>query len=150
MATGSEVVTQDGISPVLERIRRLGVITIGSPEEAQLEIAKRIMGGASAEDVLADQSLPEAEELIGQPLQIEGVSFLESDYKEGLGVYALIEARDTVDGSLVRFTCGGTNVISQLARLAELNAFPVVCALVKAPRQTAAGYWPLWLKAVTS
>lgn len=147
MATSTEVVNQEGTNPLTARIARLGLLDIGDADVIAFQIAQRIMDSDSPEAVLAEQTLPDAAEFLGQPLQVEEVGFLKSDFEGGLGLYAIIAGRAVGTDEPFRFSCGGTNVVAQLARLMELNALPAQVVLMEAPRPTAQGFKPLWLKA---
>lgn len=146
MAKEMQVVDQDGVNPLTARIAKLGLLDVGSADVVAFQIAQRIMDSETAEDVLAEQTLPDAEEFMDQAIQVNEVGFLKSDFEGGLGLYAVIAGQMVGNGEAFRFSCGGTNVVAQLAKLMELDALPVNVVLTKAARPSAQGFFPLWLR----
>jgi hypothetical protein len=120
-----------------------------TPEQAALDIVRRILASDTIEDVLAGTPAIHARDVVGDVLTITGYSFNESGFSEaGPGFYMLIECVDG-NGEPFKVTCGALNVMAQLFRLGQLQAFPLAARLTEAENATKAGYRPMWLEAVT-
>lgn len=117
------------------------------PEAISLAIVERILNAKTAEEVLTPNQVVHARDLIGVPLNVSGIRWLESDFETGPGMYAIMDCvRVDTDSHLV-VSCGGQNVLAQLWKLNDLGAFPARVVIQQAPRPTKAGFLPLWLEA---
>ena len=125
-----------------------GGLMLTDADAVSADIAARILSADSAEAVLAPQTTTPADDLIDVPLRIEGVKWLGSTFQEGPAVYAVVSAVDLRPGQAgaVTVTTGAQTALAQLFRLAQLDAFPVLVRFVRAPKATAAGYYPVWLE----
>lgn len=119
-----------------------------SDDDVQRAIVGRILASETAADVLAPQAIEHARDLVDQHLTLTGVRVQESDFEEGPGIYAVVNAVVMEDGRTTTFSCGGSNVLAQLYRLAQLNALPCDVVIKRSTKPTKAGYYPLWLEAV--
>lgn len=117
------------------------------PDKAALDIVRRILAGQDAETVLQQTAAIHARDVLGQDLTITGYDVNESDL-EGTGpdFYFLINVVDE-NGELSKITCGAINVMAQLFRLGELQAFPLKARIVETGKPTKAGFKPMWLEA---
>lgn len=118
-----------------------------SDDDVQRAIIGRILRSDTVADILAPQAIEHARDLVDQPLTIKSVRVQESDFDEGPGIYAVCEAEVLDDGRTTTFSCGGSNVLAQLYRLAQLNALPVDLVIKRATKPTKNGFYPLWLEA---
>jgi len=119
------------------------------PEQAMLDIVRRILSAGDAAEVLDQQTGIHARDVLDQPLQIVGFDYNESDFGgTGPQFYMLLRCVDD-DGQEFRVTCGAVNVMAQLYRLGELGALPIRAKIVEASKTTAAGFTPMWLETVT-
>lgn len=117
------------------------------PEAISLAIVERILNATSVEEVLTPNQVVHARDIIGVPLNVTGIRWLESDFESGPGMYAIMDCvRADTDAHLV-VSCGGQNVLAQLWKLNDLGAFPARVVIQQAPRPTKAGFLPLWLEA---
>ena len=122
---------------------------VDDPTEVQRQIVARILAAESADDVLSSQSTTAATDLVGVPLQVANVRWMQSRVKDAaIPVFALIDAVRGDDGSKVLVTCGAIQVMAQLVKLQKLGAFPIDLKIVQKDTPTAAGYYPLWLEAL--
>lgn len=112
------------------------------PEAARRAIMQRILDAETPEDVLRDDEVIHAREMIGEPFIAVNVRFLNSDFEDGPGVYAIIEAASD-DGEALLISCGAMKVIGKLYRLATMGAFPRRVKIIEAGKPTPAGYRPL-------
>lgn len=118
------------------------------PAAAQEDIIRRILAADTADAVLEQQAAIHARDVLGQILKVVGYSFNESDFGEtGPSFYMLMDCV-TDDGEPFKVTCGAINVMAQLYRLQQLEAFPLDARIVETARATKAGYKPMWLEAV--
>lgn len=118
------------------------------PRQAALDIVRRILAADSIEDVLKGTPAIHASDVIGQRLTVTGYSFNESDIEgSGPGFYMLLECVDP-QGEPFKVTCGALNVMAQVFRLGQLDAFPLAARIVETEARTKAGYRPMWLEAV--
>lgn len=118
------------------------------PEQAQLDIIRRILAAVDAEAVLQQQQAIHARDVVGLPLTILGFDYNESTFEEGgLSFYMLINCVND-EGEPYKITCGAVNVMAQLYRLGQLEAFPIKATIVEAGKPSKRGYKPMWLEAV--
>ena len=114
------------------------------PQQAQYDIVRRILASDSIEDVLKQQEAIHARDVLGEALCVTGIRRMESSVGEtGPDFYMLIDCV-APDGEPYAVTCGAVNVMAQLHKLEELDAFPLVLQLVEVGRPTKAGYKPMW------
>lgn len=135
-----------GPQDVVAVLEGTGTLVMRDPEDAALAIVQRILASETPEDVLNVQGTEDVDSVLGQTFVIQSLEWLKSAYEEGSPVFALIRLFLTRDGSERLITCGGRNVVAQLARLAQLDAIdgrPL--KLLRNERPTSNGYYPLWL-----
>lgn len=109
------------------------------------DIINRVMVAETLDDILADDTTIDAEDLVGVSLQVWSFKVNESDFAQGMPGYMVIEAvrRDT--NEQIVFTCGATKVQAQLLRMQRLNLLPAVVKLAKPDKATRSGFFPLQL-----
>lgn len=147
---GTDVVTIDAPAPpaVASYLSSSKAAVEEDPEQVAWEIVQRILSAQSPDEVLSRQQVMSAKELLGFPLIIERVRWQRSAYEQRESMYALVNAHRTDLDVDVVVTCGGRNVMAQLWRLGELNAFPIKAKFGTTAQPTANGYYPLWLEPV--
>lgn len=116
------------------------------PEEATRAILARILTSETAEDVLATSTAVHAQDLLGVPLEVQGIKWQRSDFQEGTSCYVVMQVTDLNDQTRKVVTCGGKNVMTQLLKLQMLGAFPARARIAKALKPTRNNYYPLWLE----
>lgn len=129
------------------------------PAEIQLAITNRILAAESVEDVLTMAGTLQVDQVLLRPFKIRDVRIQKSAFTESAGpaVFAIIDAHflDTPDDQTDVLTCGGANVLAQIAALDNLDRSGKVpgalrdtaVKLTRTVRPTARGYHPLWLMA---
>jgi hypothetical protein len=118
-------------------------------EMAQGDIIAQILGAQTIDDVLTPAEATHARDLIDVPLIVHGVKYQVSDYAEGSPRYAVMDATRGDTGIRGPVTCGAQSVLAQLARLEQLDAFPIRLMVIKATkRPTSKGHWPIRLAIV--
>lgn len=115
------------------------------PEQAALDIVRRILSGASVDDVLGESEALHAKDVLGVTLAVTGVRWNQSDMADGPGFYALMECVDDKGEPFV-VTCGALSCMAQLYRLDQLEAFPIRLCIEEVGKPTAAGYRPMHLR----
>lgn len=140
-----ELVTVDQAADVLLHGGKLKVM---DPEVISRMIASRILEASSINEILNQQTNLKVEDIEGEPLTIQSASFMSSGFKEGPGIYAIIQAVRENTGEVVNVSCGGTNVLAQIIRAMQLGAMPFRAYFARAANPTANGYYPLWLSAL--
>ena len=104
---------------------------LDDPEAVARAIAHDILTAPTIDEVFARRELTHARDVLGEPLVVLGVRWMQGDYNStGPGFYAVIEAASD-DGEKVQVSCGARNVMAQLWRLHELDAFPIHVAIVE-------------------
>lgn len=156
--TGTEVATiNEGSLLALNEVDRQAVglflsqaraVESVDTDSTTVEILARILSSESADQVLAPLVPVAASAMVGFPIIVDAVRWMKSDFAEGAGMYALIDAVDQSTGEKRLITCGGMNVLAQLFALERLQAFPVHVKITRAAKATANGYFPLWLEPV--
>lgn len=144
----NEVVSKSD-ARVLEFMQAGKSSVVVDPQQAQIEILRRILASDSIADVLEQTEAIHAKDVLGEALLIVGTRFQESDFGEaGPDFYMLIDCT-TGDGEPFSITCGAVNVMAQLFRLGQLDAFPMLASLVETEKTTKAGYKPMWLAPIS-
>ncbi|MCA1569742.1 MAG: hypothetical protein LC798_05355 [Chloroflexi bacterium] len=85
------------------------------------------------------------EDVVGVPLLLAGVKWLESTYAEGPRVFAVVEAARS-DGERLTITTGASTILAQLYRINQLGGFPLGARFTKASKATHQGFYPMWLE----
>ena len=114
--------------------------------DASLSIALRIAQAESVEEVLNPQSTISGQDLVGRPFVVRSLRLARSTFSGGLPFYMQLDVvfPDTGETSVV--SCGSLNVMSQLAKLGQMNALGEPVVIEESENQTARGYKPLWLR----
>lgn len=119
------------------------------PQQAALDIVRRILSADAVEDVLKVAEAVHARDVLGDVLTITGFQFNESAIGgDGPAFYMLIECVDG-NGEAFKVTCGALNVMAQLFRLNQLGALPGRFRIVESENATRAGFKPMWLEGVS-
>lgn len=116
--------------------------------QAQLDIVRRIVAAESVEDILGEQTILHAKDVLGRPLIITGYHFTESDFDDQTIDFYMIFECVTPNGEPYPVTCGAVNAMAQLYALADKGALPIVAQLVETEKPTKKGYRPIWLRAI--
>lgn len=117
-----------------------------NPDEVAMEIIRRILDSETVDDVLGGAGAIHARDFLSKPFALTGVKFNESSFDSaGPAFYAILEGADP-NGEKVAITCGARNVIAQAWKLRDMGALPIQVVIVESPRETAAGFKPMWLE----
>jgi hypothetical protein len=115
------------------------------PEDAQLQIIARILMAESAEDVLAQDEVKHARDVLAQPFRFMKVQWQRSEMEQGSACYAVIHAQYPGTNAPLVITTGAKNVMVQLLKMDMIGAFPFEGKIVQKEKATAAGFHPLYL-----
>lgn len=116
------------------------------PEEISRQIIGRILGAATADEVLATGDVRGAREILGQTILIHNIKLNESDYTDGAGVYMIVECSDPDFGEAFIVSTGSAHCMAQLYRLSELGALPCKAKFAQSTKATKAGFFPMRLE----
>jgi hypothetical protein len=120
------------------------------PEQVAFEIVQRILAATNVDEVLARRQVLSADDVLQIPITVTAVRWHRSAYDQRERMYAMVEASRTDNREPLLISCGGRNVMAQLWRLGELDAFPCALKFGKSEKPTANGYFPLWLEPATT
>lgn len=87
-----------------------------------------------------------AETLAGKQLLIRSCLRRPSDFRDGLGIFLVVDCLDVETGEAVIFTTSALAVVAQLVRAYALAELPAFAEIVVAKRPTERGYHPHHLK----
>lgn len=142
--TGNDVVVRDTDSAIARFLSAAQTQQVIDPEQAALDMVRRILTGDTIESVLEGREAVHAKDVLGETLTVTGVRWNESDNESGPNFYALMDCVDN-DGNPYAVTCGAISVMAQLFRLNELEAFPIRVVINEAAKATRSGYKPMHL-----
>lgn len=116
-------------------------------DDGQAEIIIQIMEAKSIDDMLGG-SVTGIRELLNKPFTVDKVTLRKSDYEDGIGAYAIINATMYPDlrgnREQVVISTGSETVLAQLVK-AQMENWTLNVQCVEAKKPTAAGYYPLRL-----
>lgn len=148
-STDLEVVRLELLPDAMRDYIESRVVADASDTEAvRREIMGRVFLAQTPDELLSDDGVVHARDVIGEPIEVLGVRWQRSDFEEGAGVYAVFDAVNTTTGEKVAVTCGAEKVMAKLAAADMHGWLPLRGQLVESPRPTARGYRPLDLVAI--
>lgn len=119
-----------------------------SPEDVEREIFERMLNAESVEELFGSTSVLKWGDNLNVPVLVESVKFNGSDFKDGLGLYAVVTGK--MAGKTVNLSLGARTPLVQLLIARERGWLPYRVMLEKAARPTEAGYFPLNLIPATA
>lgn len=153
--TGTEVITYD--SHILSASRAAGIDLMPllrqvpeGDEDAYTGIMRQLLSAKSAAELNTPFSLEGMREYEGQPLVIESIRQMPSDFAEGLGVYLICNVRDPRTGEQSSISTGSVSVITQLIVAYVQGWLPLTVVPRFAKKPTAQGYTPMHLEVVAA
>lgn len=143
-ATAPTPVEVDQTDHLLALIERMGESVTQTADDVSMGIIERLMRADSVEALLAPQGTTQAKEILGQPIVIRDVKFLESTIEgDGPPVYAVLDCM--VDGEPTAVTCGARTVMAQALKAKSAGWLPMECVIEQSPQRTKSGYYPMYL-----
>lgn len=97
----------------------------------------------TAEELFADETLAKGQTFLGQPMQVEAVTFRPSNFPEGSAVYAIVDAK--IKGEPVRFSLGWADALWKLYLAKSRGYLPLPFAVRFDPieGETSGGFRPI-------
>lgn len=98
-----------------------------APTDSHKAIIEDIFASETVDDVLAQNEAEALENYVGRVITIRAFSINDSDFEDGAPIYVALKITDEETGERRVTTSGEQNVMAQLMRLEQLNAFPLRC-----------------------
>lgn len=117
-------------------------------EDAQVDIIRQLLEAKDAGDLNAPFSMEGLQEWEGQPVRIDSIRQMPSDYEGGLGVYLICEVTEPRSGARKTVSTGSTTIIVQLVKAHIAGWLPLLVVPRFAKKPTAAGFTPMHLEIV--
>jgi len=124
------VVQDDGgldLAVVLDMIKagqKLHLVETEQDNEAiALEIMERTFSAQTADELFSEVGTTKVEDFLNRPFQLREVKFRNSDYDEGIGIYAIMTGA-TEHGEIVTISAGSSNVVVKCIKGLQVKAFP--------------------------
>ena len=108
-------------------------------------ILRQILGATDATQLDSAWS-SDTEAIVGKEQSVTGLKRLPSDFKDGLGVFLVVESVITETGEMVTWTTSAVSVVGQLVKAYAAEWLPLPCVLRRSDRPTANGYYPQHLE----
>lgn len=105
-------------------------ITIQTPEQVQLRMARQLIDATNVDDLLAENGTAGWGEHEGRSVLLREASYAPSTKKGGLGFYTIVSAVDVDTGQPFILTSGSENVVLQVAKLVQLGKLDVPVKLI--------------------
>ncbi len=109
-------------------------------------ILAQILAAPSWEQLSDPWESTNALKLAGRRLLIRSCLRRPSDFRDGLGVFLVVDSIDTSTGEPVVWTTSSVAIVAQLVRAYALGQLPLYAHVVVADRATERGYHPHHLK----
>lgn len=146
----AEIVDPDEVqaTDVQKYLDTMDRLPVEDPDEIAKEIVARRLQATNIADVLAPMEVISGKDIPRVPLHVFGVHFNRSTFEGLVNVYAVMDAVNKDTGQHVTVASGAADVLAQLYKLVEFDAFPMDLQFVPANRPSANGYFPIHLEAV--
>jgi hypothetical protein len=92
-------------------------------EQMAIEILERTFAAQTADELFSEVGTTKVEDFLNRPFQLRDVKFRNSDYDEGLGIYAIMSGV-TEHGEVVTIAAGSSNVVVKCIKALDVNALP--------------------------
>lgn len=131
----------------IQKLELTHSVQVSDPDAVAKSIVQKILDMDDVDQILSGNigGVVHAEDLLDTPVTVTDVRYNKSDHADGLGFYAICDATKS-DGTEIVFSIGSMNAMAQLFRLQSLDALPVTLKIVQSKKQTASGYYPMWLE----
>lgn len=126
--------------------REIDVMEAYDTEAVQQALARGILTAEDEDQVFGDASLPAWSDLVGQPVEINGVHFNPSQQDNGPGIYGVVDLTELGTGERRTRHVGGYRPVSQLLWLWKRSRFPYRCQLVEVSKAKKGQSAPLGIK----
>ena len=133
---------------VLSRFADMARVLPVAEDDATTSIIDQILKATVVEELDAPGRDTDGDALVGVTFEVQAVTVHTSDYTEGLGVFLRVEGARLDNGETISFSTGSVSTVAQLVKAYVSGWLPCVVEIVKAPRPTKRGYFPLHLKVI--
>ena len=99
-------------------------------EAMAIEILERTMRAETGDELFSETGTTKVADVIGQPFSLREVTWRNSDYDEGCGIYAIMTGV-TPHGEVLTIAAGSTNVVVKCIKAIQLGALPRWVKLVE-------------------
>lgn len=137
MTTGMEVIPARDIRNALINMTEVQSV---SSEEVQQDIVRRILAAETIEEAAQSFESVSAVDVEGIPLEVHGIAWLKSTFKEGPPVYALVDCLPKGAKKRVTVSIGGRSVMAFLLWAQEHKAMPFKVAFIRSEPGGENGY----------
>ena len=152
MMSDGELVPRDDNAPaaisteVAERVRVLCAAIPGDDGSGAENIVRQLLDAQTIDDLNEPWESTSGRKLNGKSLIIRGVTQRPSQFEDGAGIFLVADAADAKTGEQVTFTTSALSVVVQLARVHQMDMWPITADVVVAERPTARGFYPYHLR----
>lgn len=143
----SEIVVSDTINAELARqFAEMATLIPAEKEGGADNILAAILSAQSWEHLADPWESTNAAALAGKRLLIRSLLRRPSDFRDGLGIFLVVDSIDTATGEPNVWTTSSVAIVAQLVRAYVLGQLPAYAEVIVAKRPTEAGYRPQHLK----
>lgn len=107
------------------QLRELLALVPESNDEAELNIARAILGAPDADSLDSPWRGEGMRKYVDKVLTVRGIRAGESDYPNGLGIFLIVDVKVNESGEILTVTTGSTAIVLQLLKANALDAFPL-------------------------
>lgn len=115
---------------------------------AALMMAAKILAAQTPEELSVGGKADHVRDLIDVPIEVESITFTESDYEDGYPFFALFHGKEVRTGKPVVVSCGGLTVVPAAYMLRKNGWLPTVVVFTEAKANPTTGYKPINLEVV--
>lgn len=144
---GTDIEVAGTIDPELARqFAQMAMMIPAEREGGADNILASILAAQSWEHLADPWEATNAAALAGKTLLIRDVLRRPSDFRDGLGVFLVVDSVDAGTGAKVVWTTSSVSIVAQLVRAYALGQLPLYAEVIVAKRPTEAGYRPQHLR----
>jgi len=125
--TSTDLVTLEQVEDVL---LHGGDVPLVEASEIQDDIVRQILAAGTVEEAFGEFSATSAEDIEGILLDVVGVAWAKSGFKEGPGIYALCKCKLVEAGTEVVVSMGGKTTMARFVWAMRQDAMPIRGAFV--------------------
>lgn len=143
----TEIAVSETINPALAKQFASMAMLIPSEKEGGGDaILAAILRAESWEHLADPWESTNAAALAGRTLLIRSLLRRPSDYRDGLGIFLVVDSLDFITGEQVVWTTSSAQIVAQLVRVYALGQLPLYAEVIVAARPTERGYRPQHLR----
>ena len=117
-------------------------VTIGDTV-TEGDIANRIAGATTLEDIFGGGELAHVKDFLGTTLNVLAIEGARnSDFEGGVGIFLIVKVADP-DGEIFSMSVGIADGVQKLVKLQELGLLPCKVAFEQSTKATRSGFYPI-------